>query len=175
APVDLLDPADAGAVEPDAFLKQAGGQFLYRDSEVLPDSQQVTEAQIDHLDAGLPAAFDDLLLYAHRLPPAPDVEHLPPPSRKTDATPSTGKASRPSVRVSAVYLVRNVAGIRPAFKGGLCPRGPPPRRSSSDDGQCGWPPGSAGRPPRRSAPGGASAPPLPAPRVCASPGRPLGP
>ncbi len=57
--VDLLEAADARAVEADPLLEERLGHLANRDAEVLPASEQVSETEVDHLDAELFRVADD--------------------------------------------------------------------------------------------------------------------
>jgi hypothetical protein len=49
--LDLLEPPDRGAVEPEPVLEHVLGQLVGRDREVLHQPGQVAEADVDHFDA----------------------------------------------------------------------------------------------------------------------------
>jgi hypothetical protein len=56
--LDLLEAADAGAIEanavhPDGGLRVIEVEFSWRDGEVLPEAGKVVELEVDHLDVVL--------------------------------------------------------------------------------------------------------------------------
>ena len=57
--MDVLEAADARAIEPDSALEQSAGQLADRDRKVLPGTNQVHEFEVDDLDALLVRQVDD--------------------------------------------------------------------------------------------------------------------
>jgi len=61
AVVDGLEAADRRAVEAQALLEDVLLELRHRDREMLPETWQVDEAEIDDLDAFLLGEFEDIL------------------------------------------------------------------------------------------------------------------
>ena len=59
--VDGLEPPDRRAVEAEPVLEDALAELGHRDREVLPETRQVDEAEIDDLDAFLLGQLEDIL------------------------------------------------------------------------------------------------------------------
>ena len=58
--VDLLEAPDGGAVEPEALAEPVLGQPVGRDGEVLHETGEVAEPQVDDLDPFVLHEADDL-------------------------------------------------------------------------------------------------------------------
>ena len=59
--VDRLEPANAGAVEPEALGEAIHLELSERQTEVLPRTREIDEADVDDLDAFLLRALDYLV------------------------------------------------------------------------------------------------------------------